>query len=199
MTKLTDMIAGAVFTATVAGGAWVAPAQAQEAYLGEVRMFATTFCPRGFADANGQLLPIAQNEALFSLLGTNYGGDGRTTFGLPDLRGRVAMHTGTGPGLTNRPIGAKGGSETTTMNVNNMPSHSHSLNVRSSDGTVPEPVGNLIADAGREDIYGTGAVEGSMDANAIGASGAGQPINNMQPYQVMRYCVVMQGIYPSRN
>ena len=119
-----------------------------EPFFGEIRLFAGTFAPRGWAFADGQLLAIASNNALFSLYGTYYGGDGRTTFGLPDLRGRIPLHTGQGPGLSNRKLGAEGGRETVTINQNQLPTHNHTpLNATTATGNSLDPVGTGMAPA----------------------------------------------------
>ena len=176
------------------------PAEAgAEPFIGEIMMVGYTFCPRGWAEANGQLLPIAQNTALFSLYGTTYGGDGRTTFALPDLRGRVPIHVGNGPGLSPNALGQKGGSETNTLTVNQMPPHSHSLNATTAASASPDPTGNLSANTGRDDNYAGGAPNAQMSSSAIGSSGGGQAVNNMQPFQVIRFCLALQGIFPSRS
>lgn len=183
-------------------GLSAAPDQAQagaDPFIGEIMLVGYTFCPRGWTEANGQLLPISQNTALFSLYGTTYGGDGRTTFALPDLRGRVPMHLGQGPGLSNRALGQGGGSETNTLTVNQMPPHSHSLNALSTAGNNSNPAGRLLADDGSDRIYSTGTPDVSLSAAAVGSAGGGQAVNNMQPFLVMRYCVALQGVYPSRN
>jgi microcystin-dependent protein len=171
-----------------------------EPFIGEMMMTGANFCPRGWTDANGQLLAVSQNQALFSLLGTTYGGDGRTTFGLPDMRGRVAIHTGQGPGLTNRKQGNKGGTETHTLNVNELPSHTHNLMAASATATSKSPNGKVLAKAKRN-VYAPSS-SGSMSQLAptsIGTVGNSQPHNNMQPFLTIRYCIALQGIYPSRN
>ncbi|TCO70613.1 phage tail protein [Rhodovulum euryhalinum] len=170
-----------------------------EPFIGEIMMVGYSFCPRAWAEADGQLLPIAQNQALFSLYGTTFGGDGRTTFALPDLRGRMPVHTGAAPGLSQRPLGQKGGSETTTLTVNQMPPHSHGLNATTAAGASPDPTGNLPANVGRETIYAGGPPDAQMSGSAIGATGGGQPVGTMPPFQVIRFCVALQGIFPSRN
>ena len=174
------------------------PARAQEPFLGQLMLVGYNFCPRGWANADGQLLPISQNTALFSLYGTMYGGDGRTTFGLPDLRGRVAMHTGNGPGLTPRREGQKGGSETNTLSVAQMPSHSHQLLAHSEVGEEFTPNGNVLASNGAN-IYSGEDSDAALRPDSIGNAGGNQPVNNVQPFQVLRWCVALQGIYPSRN
>lgn len=197
--SLTSLFAAAA----LAGAAIMPTAKPAEAsgepLMGEIMLTGITFCPRGWADANGQLLPIAQNTALFSLFGTTYGGDGRTTFALPDLRGRVPIHLGQGPGLSNRVQGSRGGSETNTLTVGQLPSHSHALNATSENGTTPDPSGNLLANDGNDRIYASGTPNTQMASSAVGNAGSGQAVNNMQPFVTMRYCVALQGIYPSRN
>jgi microcystin-dependent protein len=189
-----------VATALLAAGFGVPKAYAFEPFVGEIRpMGISGFCPRGWANADGQLLAISSNDALFSLYGTTYGGDGRTTFALPDLRGRTAIHTGSGPGLTNRSLGSRSGLETNTLATNQMPPHNHSLNALSSDGNNPSPTGHLLANDGSDRIYAAGTPDTALAGNAIGTSGSGQPVNNMQPYLTIRYCVALVGVYPSRN
>lgn len=162
-------------------------AHAQEPFIGEIAMFGYTFCPRGWTEADGQLLAIVNYQALFSLYGTTYGGDGRTTFGLPDLRGRVPIHTGRGAGLTNRPLGSSGGTEATTLTVNQMPAHDHTLTeLTSPNGTNP----GLVIRNG---------VVGTTTTTTTSSAGGGQAHDNMPPFQTIRYCVALQGIFPSRN
>jgi len=167
-------------------------------FIGEIIMFGGNFAPRGWAFCDGQLLAISSNSALFSILGTTYGGDGRTTFGLPDLRGRVAVGEGTGPGLSPRPLGQKIGSETNTMTINQMPSHSHSLNA-AEDADTDGTDGTLIANHPDDAFSDTGTVAHSMSARSIGNTGGGQSINNIQPIEVVNYIIALQGVYPSRN
>lgn len=175
-------------------------------FIGQIIMFGGNFAPRGWAFCDGQLLAIAQNTALFSILGTTYGGDGRTTFGLPDLRGRVAMHEGTGPGLTPRSLGAKGGSETNTLNTTQMPSHNHTATGTVNLGTAA----NAASGSGAFLPISTGAnfysdTAGTADLNAgavsvtVGNNGSNSPVNNMQPFQVVNFIIAMVGTYPSRN
>ena len=180
-----------------------------EPFIGEIQMFGFTFPPRGWADCNGQLLPIAQNTALFALLGTTYGGDGRTTFGLPDLRGRVPIHTGTGPGLANRALGSRGGNESETLNTGQIPAHTH---IATSQARAVTPAGNSndaannfwADDAGvSSGTYHTGPANATMNNDAITTSvqstGGGMSHNNMQPYLTVRFCIALTGIFPSRN
>ncbi len=169
-----------------------------EPFIGEIMWTAISFCPRGWAAADGQLLPVAQNEALFSLLGTIYGGDGRTTFGLPDLRGRVPIHVGQGSGLSDHTQGNKGGQEQVSLNANQMPAHSHILQA-SSNATTNDP-GGSIPGRSKQKIYDTpGRTTVSMAASAVTTSGNGQAHENRPPYLTIRACVALTGLYPSRN
>lgn len=177
-----------------------------EPFLGEIIMFGGNFAPRGWALCDGQLLAISQNQALFAILGTTYGGDGRTTFGLPDLRGRSPLHEGQGPGLTPRTLGQRGGAEDTTLVVNNLPAHNHS-----GEGTVQlkaspdaadssDPTGrNLaLAEAYSADPATLDMAESSASLTTSN-TGANQEFNNMHPYQVVNFIIAIQGIFPSRN
>ena len=174
-------------------------------FLGEIIMFGGNFAPRGWALCDGTLLAIAQNQALFSLLGTTYGGDGRTTFGLPELRGRLAMHAGNGPGLSSRPLGQKSGSESNTLNETQLPSHTHTAMAHCVDGAgnANTAAGNLwSADAGNQSAtYNSGNKTGDMKSDAISVanSGGGQSVNNIQPFQVVNYIIALQGTFPSRS
>jgi microcystin-dependent protein len=169
-------------------------------FLGEIRNFGFNFAPRGWAQCNGQILSIAQNSALFSLLGTTYGGNGQTTFALPNLQGRVPIGMGAGPGLTNRVHGEQAGAETTTLVTNNLPAHSHALNAKAGVGNQASPSGHLLAASDqRNSQYSSSGADTAMAATSIGSTGSGTPIDNMQPYLVMNYCIALQGIFPSRN
>jgi microcystin-dependent protein len=179
------------------------PSFAQDPFIGEIRMFAGNFAPRGWALCDGQILPISGNESLFSLLGTTYGGDGRTTFALPDLRGRTPIHAGQGPGLTNRRLGEKGGVENVLLTINQLPSHTHTaqLNADSTVATSDKPQGTLPArNAGSTPQYGnTPNTALSAKSIAINEVGGNQDHPNMQPYITINYIIALQGIYPSRN
>jgi microcystin-dependent protein len=165
-------------------------------FLGQIVLFAGNFAPRGWALCQGQLLPINQNQALFSLFGTIYGGDGRTTFALPDMRGRAPVSFGQGPGLSNRNIGEKGGSETNVITVSNMPSHNHGVAVPVSTGAPEENAGYLGSSA----IYTEDATPGSSYPGiTVSSSGGGMPVNNLQPFLSLNYIVCLQGVFPSRN
>jgi microcystin-dependent protein len=177
-------------------------------FIAQIVMFGGNFAPRGWALCNGQLLSIAENTALFSLVGTIYGGDGRTTFGLPDLRGRAPIHAGSGPGLSPKQLGQKGGTEHNTLNTAQLPNHAHSL----AGGTVTIPVSEEDADQGEaagkylangtfyhnvgDGAYGPGPIP--LSGNTA-AAGGNQQVNNMPPYQVVNYIIALQGIYPSRS
>ena len=174
-----------------------------EPFLGEISVFAGNFAPRGWAFCNGQLLPIAQNSALFSILGTTYGGDGRTTFALPDLRGRAPMHPGNGPGLTSRRLGQRGGADSVTLNQTHMPNHQHSIAVSDATGDTDTPsagahLANASQVAGRDVGGFTGTANTSMAALSDYAGG-GRAHNNLQPLLAVHYIIALQGIFPSRN
>jgi microcystin-dependent protein len=166
-------------------------------FIGEIRIFGCNFAVRGWALCNGQLLPIAQNTALFSILGTTFGGDGRTTFGLPSLQGRVPMHWGTGPGLTPRQIGEKSGAETALLPAGQMPTHSHTLFASDSDATSTSPGGNLPAGTA-QNTYGSPGNPVKMSGSSITTVG-GAAHNNVQPFQVLNFLIALQGVFPSRN
>lgn len=169
-------------------------------YLGMIMLFAGNFQINGWAICNGQLINISQNTALFSILGTTYGGDGRQTFGLPDLRGRVPIHMGQGPGLSNYIQGETGGAESTTLLIGNLPQHNHPLIATSEAGTTSDPAGAYLGNTGALDReYNTSGTNVQMNAGAIGIAGSSQPFNNLQPYLVVNYLIALSGIYPSRN
>jgi len=200
MKDLTRMILGGVMV--ILFGIPSTALAASEPFVGEIMMFGGNFCPRGWANADGQLLPINQNQALFSLLGTTYGGDGRTTLGLPDLRGRVPLHIGQGPGLTDRRQGNKGGEENHALTIAEMPQHQHALNASKGGANQESPTGNLLANQSRKSrIYAPSSADPltPMNASAIGAAGSSRPHNNMQPFLGVRFCIALQGVYPSRN
>jgi microcystin-dependent protein len=191
--------AGAIIAGIALTGATTPAKAGAEPFIGEIMMVGYTFCPRSWAEANGQLVSINENPALYSLYGTTFGGDGRTTFALPDLRGRVPMHVGQGSGLLNRALGQQGGSETNTLTANQLLAHSHSLNGTTAAANAVDPLGNVLANTGRSDTYTTSAPNAQMSSGAIGATGGGQAVNNMQPFLTIRYCVALNGIFPSRN
>jgi len=164
-------------------------------------MFAGNFAPRGWAFCNGQLLSISQNTALFSILGTTYGGDGRTTFGLPDLRGRVPIQPGQGPGLSNYVLGQKAGTENVTLTQNQLPSHNHAVNAVAEGGNQASPEGNLpaVESTGTSKDYSDAAATSQMNPGMVGNTGGNQPFSVVQPYQCVNYIIALQGIFPSRN
>lgn len=181
-------------------------------FIGQISMFGGNFAPRGWAFCNGQLLAISQNTALFSLLGTIYGGNGVTTFALPDLRGRTPIHAGNGPGLSTRVLGTKIGTEVNVLNLTQMPSHNHiatnivtiELNTSTENGEESSPENQYLA-AGNNIYVDTptantklAGISGTV-TTTIANSGGNQPINNMQPSITIHYIIALQGIYPSRN
>lgn len=181
-----------------------------ELYIGQIILFAGNFAIRSLAFCNGQLLSISQNTALFSLLGTTYGGDGRTTFGLPDLRGRVVVGSGggsAGPGLSPRPLGQKSGQEYVILTQQEIPSHTHIANttttiaVSTQPGDENSPNGSHIASQaqGFSEEGATGTLAGPSSTTTIGNSGGSQPHTNMQPYLALNYEIALYGIFPSRN
>ena len=173
-----------------------------EPFIGQIMMFGFNFNPRGWAFCNGQLLPIVQYQALFSLLGTMYGGDGRSTFGLPDLRGRVPISFGQGSGLPNYPIGQRSGAESVTLNTNNLPSHNHDvvIGVTEEDGNTNEANGNILAKAANNN-FSTGSPTSGQELDGVTTSNTGnsQTFSNMQPYLAINFCIALTGIFPSRN
>jgi len=168
-------------------------------FVGEIRMFAANFAPRGFALCDGQLLAIAQNDALFSLVGTIYGGDGRTTFGLPELRGRVPIHMGSGPGLTPRQIGNRSGIESVNVTVNQLPSHSHAMQATEELADSPNPGGNLPGRSTTVDLYINDAPSVALAGTSTLPVGGGQAHTNLMPTQCINFIIALVGIYPSRN
>lgn len=173
-------------------------AQAGTQFIGQLMVFGGNFCPREWAYADGSLIAISSNTALFSLYGTTYGGDGRTTFGLPDLRGRFAINMGSGPGLTTHRLGARGGLEDVTLLVNNLPSHSHSVNSVNLEGDRARPGSELMA-SGSELFYHDGPANATMDSGMLGMTGNNIAFSTQSPYLAMSICVAMYGIYPSRS
>jgi microcystin-dependent protein len=168
-------------------------------FVGEIRMFGGNFAPMGWAFCDGSLLAIIENETLFNLIGTTYGGDGQTTFALPDLRGRVPVHRGQGPGLSPRIQGEKGGTENVTLTAPQMPSHSHVLRASTAAATLGAPGGAVLAKA-PVNVYGTAAATQPMAASGLTPSpGGSQPHSNMAPYLAISYIISLFGIFPSPN
>jgi microcystin-dependent protein len=172
-----------------------------EPFIGEIRMVGFNFAPRGWAFCNGQLLSIASNTALFALLGTQYGGNGTTTFALPNLQSRVPMHWGQGAGLSLRQIGELAGTETVTLSSQQMPIHTHPAAASSGKGNTNSPIGRVWSkDAGVQSAtYTSNAPDGAMAANAIANAGGSAPHDNMPPYLCVSFIIALQGIFPSRN
>jgi microcystin-dependent protein len=172
-----------------------------EPFLGEIRMFGGNFAPRGHAFCNGQSLPIAQNDALFALIGTTYGGDGQVTFNLPDLRGRIPIHQGHGPGLGTYVIGQVAGSETVTLVAQQLPAHTHSVACSTAAANQNSPTGRFWAsDPGAESAsYTNGAPNILMSGGATTPAGGSQPHANIQPYLCISFIIALEGIFPSRN
>ena len=174
-----------------------------EPYLGEIKIVPYNFVPQGWANCDGQIIPISQNNALFALIGTTYGGDGVSTFALPDLRGRFPMHVGNGPGLTPRNLGQKAGTETNALNSNHMASHNHTATILSStdEGDRSDPTGAYPARP-EEPLqpYG-GSTGGTMASGGVqvGNSGGGQAFNNVPPFLVLRFIIAMVGLFPSTD
>lgn len=171
-----------------------------EPLIAEIYIGGMNFAPRGYASCQGQIMAIAQNTALFSLLGTTFGGNGQTTFALPDLRGRVPMGQGQGPGLSPRTLGEAGGTEFVTLNSTQIPAHNHPLNAVSDAGDASAPAGNYLANSGALDkeYKATGTVV-QMNASAVGSAGGSQPHTNLQPFLVLNFYIAVEGIFPSRN
>jgi microcystin-dependent protein len=163
-----------------------------EPFLSEIRLMSFNFPPKGWALCNGQLLPINQNQALFSLLGTTYGGDGRVNFALPDLRGRVPMHVGSGHGL-----GERGGEQAHTLSIAEMPTHAHVAQATSDDATVDAPAGNLLGSAANQ--YAAPPVSTPLVASSVSNVGGSQAHLNMQPFLTLNFSIALQGIFPSPN
>lgn len=172
-----------------------------ESFIGQILCVGFNFSPRNYADCDGQLVSISQNTALFSLLGTTYGGDGRSTFALPDLRGRVPVHTGNGPGLSSRSMGQKSGQEAVTLTSAEVPPSGAQLQLGAGPGTVGQGAGNyLSANSLGETIFtASGPANPPAVLNGVSGGGGGQSHNNMQPYLVVRYVICLVGIFPSRN
>lgn len=172
-----------------------------EPFIGQIIMAGFNFAPRGYATCDGQLIAISQNTALFSLLGTTYGGNGQTTFALPDLRGRVPIHQGQGPGLSPRFMGEEAGEEAHTLISTEMPMHNHLVNASNAPGAIPAPSGNFLAASSDSALanYRPTADGSVLNPQSIGLAGGSQPHNNMPPYLVVNFAIALEGIFPSRN
>lgn len=175
-----------------------------EPYIGEIRMFAGNFAPRNWAFCDGQLLAVNSYGALFSLLGTLYGGDGLSSFALPDMRGRLPMHMGQGPGLSNRALGARMGQEQVVLTRNEMPRHSHSLMAANAQANASDPQGRVLASQTDGDRpYTTAPAKSTnfqdMDSRSVSSAGGNSSHNNMMPYLGVNFIIALQGEYPSRD
>ena len=168
-------------------------------FVAEIRIFPFNFAPKGWAWCDGQLLPLSQNTALFSLLGTTYGGNGKSNFALPDLQGRAPMHPGQGPGLSLHDLGETGGSETVTLLESEIPSHSHTWSVSTQDGTEPAPQDQKFAKGIGVGMYATPGALTQLSPNTVAPQGGDQPHNNLQPYLTFYFCIALQGVFPPRG
>jgi len=168
-------------------------------FVGEIRIVGFNFAPTGWALCDGQLMAISQNTALFSLLGTMYGGDGKSTFALPDFQGRAAMDAGTGSGLTARTVGDKGGAETIAVTVPQLPPHRHVFRATAATATTSTPTSELLAEPAQPSLYGLSGEATQMYAASVVPAGGSYPHNNMMPYLTMDFIIALQGIFPSRN
>ena len=168
-------------------------------FVSEIRIFGFNFAPKGWAFCDGQLLPISQNTALFALLGTMFGGDGKSTFALPDLEGSVPMAQGQGQGLSDRYIGDIGGSETVTLLQSEIPAHNHLLRVSADPATERQPPGQNFAAGVGVQFYDTQNPNANLNPGALAVQGGSLPHNNMQPYLTMGFCIAMQGVFPARQ
>ncbi len=163
-----------------------------EPFLSEIRLMSFVFAPKGWALCDGQLLPINQNQPLFSLLGTTFGGDGRVNFALPDLRGRTPIHVGSG-----HTLGERGGEQAHTLSIAEIPTHTHVVRGTKSTANLPTPTGNALADSNPNNLYNTAANLTSLTASTVGNTGGSQAHLNMQPFLVLSMCIALQGIFPS--
>ncbi len=172
-----------------------------EPYIGQIMIVGFDFAPIRWAQCNGQLIPIAQNTALFSLLGNTYGGDGVVTFGLPDMRSRIPIHMGQGPGLTNRPIGEADGEETHTLIVPEIPAHNHMVISSNLPANQQSPVGHILGaePTGATAFYSDRPADSTMSPQMLSVTGGSLPHNNMQPFLTLNFCIALEGIYPARS
>src|SRR3954447_11939499 len=168
-------------------------------FLGEIRLFPYTFAPQGWALCNGQIMSISQNTALFSLIGTIYGGNGQTTFALPDLRGRVAVSSGQGPGLSTYDVGQTGGLESVLLAESQMPSHNHEMAVNGATSGSEKPNNRYLGRASNGTAYAGTSNGRTLNPNAVARSGGGQPHENRPPHLTLNYCIALEGIFPARD
>jgi microcystin-dependent protein len=171
-----------------------------EPYIGEIRIFAGNFAPAGWAFCSGQLMPISQNDTLFTLIGTTYGGDGQSTFGIPDLQGRVPMHQGQGPGITQTyQIGEMAGVESVTLTTNQIPTHNHAFTASADTANSTIPTANITGKSGQVTFYALGTAITNMFGTAISQIGGNQPHENMQPFLVLSFIISLFGVFPTQN
>lgn len=168
-------------------------------FVAEIRIFPFNFAPKGWAFCDGQLLPLSQNTALFSLLGTTYGGNGKSNFALPNMQGNAPMHPGQGPGLSLHDLGETGGSQTVSLLESEIPSHGHTVNASAADGTTGSPNGQLVANGVGVNMYTTTLTSTALNPNTVAPAGGDQPHNNMQPYLTFNFNIALQGVYPPRT
>ncbi|MEW6212878.1 MAG: tail fiber protein [Acidobacteriota bacterium] len=168
-------------------------------FVAEIRIFPFNFAPKGWAWCDGQLMPLSQNTALFSLLGTTYGGNGKSNFALPDLQGRAPMHPGQGPGLSLHDLGETGGSETVTLLESEIPSHSHGVSASAADGTSQTPQNEKLAGGVGIGQYAPAASLTQLSPNALTPAGGDQPHNNLMPFLTFYFCIALQGVFPPRT
>ena len=170
-------------------------------FVAEIRIFPFNFAPKGWAFCDGQLLPISQNTALFSLLGTTYGGDGKSTFALPDMQGNAPMHPGQGPGLSLHDLGETGGSETVSLLESEIPSHSHGMNAQNAvTSQIADPTGATFTRPASGNLFTTNLSSPvNMAPQALAPAGGDQPHNNMMPYLTLNFCIALQGVFPPRT
>ena len=170
-------------------------------FVAEIRIFGFNFAPTGWAQCNGQLMPLSQNTALFSLLGTTYGGDGKSNFALPDLQGRVPMQPGQGPGLSLRDLGETGGSQTVTLLQSELPAHNHQMMAANDPGDSNNPTNNAISRSSNAAVYGPPNIARTalMSPQSLSITGGSLPHNNMSPYLTLNFCIALQGVFPPRS
>ena len=171
-------------------------------FVAEIRIFGFNFAPSGWAQCNGQLIPISQNTALFSLLGTTYGGNGQSNFALPDLQGNAAMHAGQGQGLSNRDLGEMSGSQTVTLLISEMPVHTHATPIAKNAGGQADPTGNMWGTSNAAKVaaffYAPTGPTVNMNPAAFALTGGSLPHNNLMPYLILNFCIALQGVFPPR-
>jgi microcystin-dependent protein len=168
-------------------------------YVGEIRMFGGTFAPAGWAFCDGQLVPISENDTLFNLIGTTYGGDGEETFALPDLQGRIPIHAGTGPGGVTRQLGETDGTESVTLSVQQIPQHSHAFLASTENGTAVPPTGGVLGALGSASVYRPQPPAAQANPQAITIAGGSQPHENMHPFLTVSFIISLFGIFPTQN